>query len=675
VPPATFQAAFAPDGKTLATAVLDDKEPAVRLWDVASGKEVLRTGKPRGVVLSVAFSADGRLLVSSGRGLSPEGLPFGEVKVWEAATGKLLHDLPGLGKESYSVAASPDGRFLAAAGWKDRTALWDLKAAGGPRLVWEDAGGGGHVAFSPDGKRLAFTTFLAVRLLDTATYKELPLRPGHTGMVKFVAFTPDGERVVSAGETVRVWEAATGKELRAVPGCLNRPEAAALAPDGKILVTGSQEGTTFWDLSSGKAIRTLPAEHGRARAAAFAPDGKVLTASTLVSMSTKDGVVSFTYRQEEWCQRWDPATGERLGRLGKALNVEFLAYSPDGTRLAAASGVIEVWDTATGEPVSRMVPERPGNMVESSAVSFSPDGKQLASGNWYGNVRLWDVATGKLVHRLDGHQGRVRAATFSPDGATVASASDDDTVRLWDAATGKLRHELAGHRGQVLAVAWSPDGKRVASASADTTLLIWDVANLKGVGRPPAALLTPEELEEAWAAFGTRYGDGCTGDRAMRRLTAAPASAVPFLKQRALKTGPESELLNRLIAELDDDSFAVREKASRELAKLGRAAEPALREALAATRSAEVRRRLKDLLQKVPPTRSFRRDLSPEQWRLIRAAAVLARIDTAESRAVLAKLADDPELGEVLPQVGNFEFVKELMASLERLGKKPTAKP
>jgi WD40 repeat protein len=108
-------------------------------------------------------------------------------------------------------------------------------------------------------------------------------------------------------------------------------------------------------------------------------------------------------------------------------------------------------------------------------------------------VRLWDAATGKLLATLQGHTGAVYSITWSPDGKTLASGSGDRTVKLWDAATGKLLATLQGHTGAVYSVAWSPDGKTLASGSDDRTVRLWDVAAGKERQSPEFPVRRPDD--------------------------------------------------------------------------------------------------------------------------------------------------------------------------------------
>jgi WD40 repeat protein len=192
------------------------------------------------------------------------------------------------------------------------------------------------------------------------------------------------------------------------------------------------------------------------------------------------------------------------------------------------------------------------------------------------SLRFWEVLTATELLTLPATYGNDRAA-FSPDGDLLAWSAPSTEIRLWDLRRGKELRRFKSFNAQVTSLAFSPDGRRLVSGLGDSTLLVWDVAAVRSKDRP--TVLDAKGLQQAWDDLAT---DARKAFTARWTLAAAPDQAVFLLREHlkpALAADPQR--LRRLLADLDSEQFAVREKARRELAALGELAEPALRQALA----------------------------------------------------------------------------------------------
>ncbi|HKB38374.1 MAG TPA: WD40 repeat domain-containing protein, partial [Gemmataceae bacterium] len=654
-PPCGVQTlAFSPDGKTLALA----GDNLVRLWEVSTGKERRRLEGHRARVSALAFHPDGKTLASADRDRHfilwdiMRGQP---VQQWTAEMDERARpDTDSM----YVVAFSPDGKTLTSGDRERTVALWSVPS--GKRLRQIQMGGNSSpfLSLAADGKTLAVGGDNAIFLWDLATGRAV--YPRHDGALAHLTFTPDGGTVHAvAGDRVERWSARTGEHL----GTLQMVYAPILACGGRLVIDRLRDGDRMRvrEVASGKELRTFETRRGPALPRMLSPDGRTLAVSSGLNVAT--------------LHLFDIDTGKELHRVGTyGAYIAALDFSPDGRLLATVDGTgrpggqgaeaarCHLWDVRSGELV-RKFPITDGCRT----VAFSPDGRYLATCGWTRTIRLWEVMTGQEVRSWSGVRAAVNHVGFAPDGRTLASAErtgnqveDDCSVHLWDVDSAKELASFKGHgQGEISALAFTADGKRLASGSAtDGTVLVWDVARWIGRPAPDAVRLKPHDLTRLWVSLGSR--DAGAAQEAIQSLARSPRDTVAFLAER-LPERPEPALsldgkrLARLLADLDHQRFAVREKATAELIRAGHPVAPALREHLRGERvSAEVRRRIEQVLKAVDQGSG----VPPALARWLRAVEVLERIGTPRAREVLRSLTDARTQGEL---------GREARATLKRL--------
>jgi WD40 repeat protein/uncharacterized caspase-like protein len=550
--------AFTPDGQWLA---LRD-EAAMKIWEVASGREVKTFATPRvdnnpsdGMQMFASrflFSSDHRLVSVVNEG--------NKINILDGSSGSMLQALAGHQGKVVGLSFSADGKLFASSGVDNQITIWDVASGRAMRTFRGAALPITDIAFSADGKTLVLAGPQAVSSweLNTGGVRRgiaLPdeFAEGREGslMGRNAALSPDGKYLVAgnkAGAVAKIWEVASGRELPNVTFLPGKQFAnAAFTADGHTLALVdkniSKRGSPT---SPGPAAQTgapanPPPTNGTpdlSKMPGMPNLGAMPDMSKIMEQMKKDpkkmqeqikkaqdamakgdlsagmdlmasmGIVTpkaGANRNPNSLRFFDVASGKEQQSIPLAGNFisdiasdspissSALSYSPDGRTLASASGMsgpIVLREASSGQELRTL---KSPFAVSVNSLAWSPDGKRLASGQWSMNsnlmtqdapdfsfedmkfsIKIWDPQTGTELNSLTGHNNLINVLSFSSDGQMLASGGYDSTIKLWDVNTGRELRTLKGHSGSITALRFSPDGQFVISGSDDGSARLWN---------------------------------------------------------------------------------------------------------------------------------------------------------------------------------------------------------
>ncbi|MBI1914556.1 MAG: WD40 repeat domain-containing protein [Planctomycetes bacterium] len=649
------------DGRTCALGCYDNQE-VVRILDLLTGKEKAPARKLRDSEHLAGLSPDGKTLAITGRK---------DVSLWDVATGKEIRRWKRRfdGDLVSNLVFAADGKRVA---WSDHDKDWGSVHAwvagvgdARPHAVGETSSVFEAPAFSPDGKMLAVPTAGHVIVLrDVVTGKDLRPFEAHTSWVDDLALAADGRTLVSGDRfEVLAWDWPSGRLLRRYP--TERPGAESalrVVAGGRVLCRGTDGLVRVRDGRTGRETLRLEGKHGSAVVAVSADGSTAALVGEDRRLRVFDlgtGKVRCSLEAGQKPRRlslspgghilfWCVDEGEqprvfmadmRTGRPPHLPGLPALSWrrdnlppgrlvSPDGRWLVVPTSQRRLprWDLRTGKELEPLL----GGHSESYGVFYSPDSRFVVQRGFSqrSHLRVWEIATGRLLDYLAPEPASGDRIMFSADGRTLFT-TDYATIHLWEVATNRERGRLEEHLGyEISSLALTSDGRTLFSGGDDTQVLAWDLTGRRGAERT-----TAEQVRAWWDALAGANVPAAY--RAVWALASDPEHTLPLLR-RQLHPVPTAkpDRVARLIADLDHERFAVRRRAAEELEEFGEPVAPALRKALGRATGLESRRRIEQVLDEIErPVPSGRR------LQALRAVEVLERIGTPAAREVLRALA------------------------------------
>jgi WD40 repeat protein len=417
--------------------------------------------------------------------LDLHGDPLPEGALARLGTMRMRHAHPISG-----AVFSRDGKSILASDFYSGVHVWDVAEGKEVRRFFTNDWYCHRLALSPDGRTLAVALGdLSVRLCDPRSGHEFGSLPRQEDRVCNLVFSPDSSLLATGTgrKSIRIWDVAARRLIRKLTFSENVGEVS-FSSDGKLIACGTTPGVCLWDLAQGKEVRQLKND----------PDGRH---SLRVIFAPKGGPLAVWGYEDASIRLFDANGGKEIRRFNKEGDTKTtdpwgwsylisVNFSPNGKILATSrdAGRIDLWDVESGKKLHTLTFK---SFHQAVFLAFSPDGTKLASAGgdpWVRDttIRLWDVTKGKEVLPLVGHSSPIPSVAISPNGAIVATAGQDGIIYLWDRSSGKHLFRLEGHPDRHPQVSFSRDGQRMIwweTYNRYGTLRIWDSRTGQAVSR------------------------------------------------------------------------------------------------------------------------------------------------------------------------------------------------
>jgi WD40 repeat protein len=608
-------AAFTSDGKEL-MAIADDF--TVRRFAIGTGKRLDSQNFPQGIVRSVPPAPPGMALTPDGQYLALAQNASGAWlwKVGSADAQRLAAKEITAGAMSVAVAAQ--GKFVALSQADGCISLWGRESGRPLRVLSAFRFGSVIVALAPDGRRLAAASLndRLIRLWDVAANRAL-VSESRGGDILHSTFLRDGKSLVTSANTgeLTAWDLTTGKVTDTFAPPNLSYYALGDAPDGKgVRALDVQQRTVLWE--PGKPGEIKP----RVKPAlsltfpyAFSPGGILHGSRVANSIVIRNAESSDEVRKID---------------LVGAPGLNLLQFSPDARWLLGIENgrTCRVWEVDSGRPLA------PVNLLQFGPAVFSPDGRLLVHADAT-LLHIWELASDRERLKASRAPVGIRSIAVSADGRLVFLGGTAGELIVHDAWDGKELRKIAAHSGGIRALTLSPDNRYLLTTGDDGTGLVWEMAKFIP-SAVPRAEPSADEIK-GWINDLSEF-DPARAATAIRGLSAAPVAALSALKEKLEAPGePAIKQISKLIEQLDDNRFKVRDAAMKELEKRGVEARSALEEALKKSPSEDARQRIEKLLKNIQGG-----TVGVEQMREMRIVEVLERMGTPEARRFLAGLAE-----------------------------------